>query len=40
VFERLAQQMAERLRTRVKYAPVEAGGAARAAELIVPLLRD
>jgi hypothetical protein len=38
--ERLAQQMAERLRTRVKYAPVEAGGAARAAELIVPLLRD
>ena len=36
--ERLARQMAERLRARVKYAPVEAGGAERAARLIVPLL--
>jgi pimeloyl-ACP methyl ester carboxylesterase len=37
--ERLARQMAERLRAPVQYAPVEAGGAARAAELIAPLLR-
>ena len=36
--ERLARQMAERLRARVKYAPVVAGGAERAARLIVPLL--
>ena len=36
--ERLARQMAERLRAQVKYAPLEAGGAARAAGLIAPLL--
>ncbi|HEV2139789.1 MAG TPA: alpha/beta fold hydrolase [Candidatus Dormibacteraeota bacterium] len=36
--ERLALQMAERLRAPVGYAPVEAGAAARAAGLIAPLL--
>jgi pimeloyl-ACP methyl ester carboxylesterase/predicted glycosyltransferase len=36
---RLAQQMADRLKTRVDYKPVEAGGAERAAGLIAPLLR-
>ncbi|HEV2140661.1 MAG TPA: alpha/beta fold hydrolase [Candidatus Dormibacteraeota bacterium] len=35
---RLAEQMLERLRARVDYAPVEAGGAARAAAFIAPLL--
>ncbi|HEX7263760.1 MAG TPA: alpha/beta fold hydrolase [Candidatus Dormibacteraeota bacterium] len=38
--ERLARQMAERMRARVSYAPVEPGGAARAAGLIAPLLRQ
>ena len=37
--EQLARQMAERLRAQVEYAPVEAGGAARAAALIAPLLQ-
>ncbi len=37
---RLAAQMLDRLRARVEYAPVEAGGAARAAALIAPLLRQ
>ena len=37
--ERLARQMAERLKMRVEYAPVEAGGAARAAGLIAPLVQ-
>jgi pimeloyl-ACP methyl ester carboxylesterase/predicted glycosyltransferase len=36
--ERLARQMAERLGARVPYSPVEAGGAARAAGFIAPLL--
>jgi hypothetical protein len=36
--ERLAQQMIERLGARVAYTPVEAGGAARAAGLIAPLI--
>ena len=36
--ERLAQQMRERLRSTVTYAPVETGGAARAAQLIAPLI--
>jgi pimeloyl-ACP methyl ester carboxylesterase/predicted glycosyltransferase len=36
---RLAQQMADRLKTRVDYKPVEAGGAERAAGFIAPLLR-
>src|SRR5579859_364644 len=36
--ERLAQEMNERLKARVAYAPVEAGGAARAAGMIAPLL--
>lgn len=35
----LAAQMRERLRARVSYAPVEAGGAARAASHIAPLLK-
>jgi hypothetical protein len=34
----LARQMRARLHARVDYAPVEAGGAARAAALIAPLL--
>jgi predicted glycosyltransferase len=38
--ERLARQMGERLRARAEYAPVESGGAARAAGLIAPLVRD
>jgi predicted glycosyltransferase len=37
--ERLANQMAERLRARVRYEPVEPGGAARAAGFIAPLLQ-
>jgi pimeloyl-ACP methyl ester carboxylesterase/predicted glycosyltransferase len=37
--ELLALQMRERLRARVDYAPVESGGAARAASFIAPLLR-
>ena len=37
--ERLARQMTERLRSRVRYAPVEGGAAARAAGFIAPLLR-
>jgi UDP:flavonoid glycosyltransferase YjiC (YdhE family) len=36
--ERLALQMTERLRGTVPYAPVEAGGAARAAGMIAPLI--
>jgi pimeloyl-ACP methyl ester carboxylesterase/UDP:flavonoid glycosyltransferase YjiC (YdhE family) len=36
--DRLARQMAERLRTSVDYAPVETDGAARAARLIAPLI--
>jgi predicted glycosyltransferase len=36
--ERLAQQMRERLRSTVTYAPVETGGAAQAAQLIAPLI--
>jgi pimeloyl-ACP methyl ester carboxylesterase/predicted glycosyltransferase len=38
--ERLALQMAERLRSRTQYAPVKAGGAARAARFIAPLLQQ
>jgi pimeloyl-ACP methyl ester carboxylesterase/UDP:flavonoid glycosyltransferase YjiC (YdhE family) len=37
--DRLARQMAERLRTRVEYAAVESGGAARAAGLIAPVMQ-
>ena len=37
--ERLARQMAERLRGRVEYVAVEAGGAARAADFIAPLIQ-
>ena len=37
--ERLARQMAERLKMRVEYSPVGAGGAARAAGFIAPLLQ-
>jgi len=37
--ERLAKQMAERLEARVRYAPVEPGGAERAAGFIAPLLQ-
>jgi pimeloyl-ACP methyl ester carboxylesterase/UDP:flavonoid glycosyltransferase YjiC (YdhE family) len=36
--ERLANQMRKRLRSRVTYAPVEAGGALRAAQLIAPVI--
>ena len=36
--ERLAEQMRERLRSTVAYAPVETGGALRAAQLIAPLI--
>lgn len=36
--ERLAGQMSQRLRSKVAYAPVESGGALRAAELIAPLI--
>ncbi len=36
--ERLAAQMGERLRAKVQYAPVEPGGAARAAGFIAPLI--
>lgn len=38
--ERLAAQMLERLGAPVDYAPVESGGAARAASLIAPLLEE
>jgi UDP:flavonoid glycosyltransferase YjiC (YdhE family) len=38
--ERLAAQMLERLGAPVDYAPVEADGAARAAQLIAPLLEE
>jgi pimeloyl-ACP methyl ester carboxylesterase/predicted glycosyltransferase len=38
--ERLAAQMLERLGATVDYAPVETGGAARAARLIAPLLEE
>jgi pimeloyl-ACP methyl ester carboxylesterase/predicted glycosyltransferase len=37
--DRLAHQMAERLRMRVTYAPVEKDGAVRAAQLIAPLIQ-
>ena len=37
--ERLAGQMAERLHSRVRYAPVETGGAERAAGFIAPLIQ-
>jgi pimeloyl-ACP methyl ester carboxylesterase/predicted glycosyltransferase len=37
--DRLAHQMAERLRMRVAYAPVEKDGAVRAAQLIAPLIQ-
>jgi pimeloyl-ACP methyl ester carboxylesterase/predicted glycosyltransferase len=36
--ERLAEQMRERLRSTIAYAPVGTGGAARAAKLIAPLI--
>jgi pimeloyl-ACP methyl ester carboxylesterase/UDP:flavonoid glycosyltransferase YjiC (YdhE family) len=36
--ERLAEQMRQRLRSTVAYAPVEAGGASRAAQLMAPLI--
>jgi UDP-N-acetylglucosamine:LPS N-acetylglucosamine transferase len=38
--ERLARQMAERLRAKVEYAAVESGGAARAAGFIAPLIQQ
>jgi hypothetical protein len=36
--ERLAEQMRQRLRSTVAYAPVQTGGALRAAQLIAPLI--
>ncbi|MEX2548147.1 MAG: alpha/beta fold hydrolase [Chloroflexota bacterium] len=38
--QRLAEEMFERLGRDVTYAPVESGGAARAAELIAPLIEE
>ena len=37
--ERLARLMADRLKTRAEYTPVEAGGAASAASFIAPLMQ-